>query len=369
MSKAKVERTITDLQSLAEINSIEEASLAFLRNKELPVTPENYAVAYGYFSPQENFELKQQISQSLEQNIAFSQEFCSEMHARYLSTLYEMKVMKAASNALQLELDSILKNLQLAGEDTGRFGERMEGYSKDLLKADFVKPQNQESPSVAIKPLIEKLVSETRHMEKKSRDLEKKLNSSSHEINQLKKNLELVRMESMTDPLTQVGNRKYFEESFNEIIAQQPPVFPISLIIGDIDHFKRFNDSWGHQMGDQVLKIVAQCLKSQLKDRGKLARYGGEEFVVILPGIGIEAGCTLADDIRKVICRQKMKKKATGETIGQITVSFGVAGLRTGESLVELVRRADRALYEAKSRGRNMVVAESGFKGQLIVGR
>jgi diguanylate cyclase len=359
MREIKPTETAQTLVEMAGIQAIEEAALAFLHVRKLAVTPENYAVAFHYFSPEGNPALKQGMERPLASKSAFSQEFCTSLHAKYLSSVYEMQALKTASETLQGELAAVISSLKTAGEETTDFGDRLGVYSNHLSGG---------GKAGSFKPLIDKLLAETRGMEQKSRALEGRLQSSSDEINNLKKNLQLVRAEALTDQLTQIGNRKYLEESFQEICASRPPVSAITLMMGDIDNFKAFNDNWGHQMGDQVLKIVAQCIKRQLQGRGSLARYGGEEFVVILPNMSLAGSVALAEEIRKSICKQKMKKKASGESIGQVTISFGVAMYRAGETLNDLQHRADEALYEAKRGGRNRVVAETLSGEQKQVG-
>jgi diguanylate cyclase len=127
----------------------------------------------------------------------------------------------------------------------------------------------------------------------------------------------------------------------------------------DIDHFKRFNDTWGHQTGDQVLRLVANCLSENVKGRDTAARYGGEEFVVILRQTALDGAAKLADQIRGNVENKKLVKKSTGDILGTITISIGVAQLRADDTPELLIQRADRALYRAKNTGRNRVVPET----------
>jgi diguanylate cyclase len=131
---------------------------------------------------------------------------------------------------------------------------------------------------------------------------------------------------------------------------------PVTLLLCDIDHFKIFNDSWGHQTGDQVLRLVASCLSDNTKGRDTAARYGGEEFAVLLRGTGLEAATRVADQIRQTVETKKLVKKSTGEVLGTITISIGVAQFAPGESADAVIRRADSCLYSAKNHGRNLVI-------------
>ena len=107
----------------------------------------------------------------------------------------------------------------------------------------------------------------------------------------------------------------------------------------DIDHFKRFNDTWGHQTGDQVLRLVAMTLKSNIKGKDMAARYGGEEFAAILPETDLEGAMIVADNIRKAVQAKELLKRSTNEKLGRITASFGVAMYQPGDTPVV----ADRA--------------------------
>jgi diguanylate cyclase len=137
----------------------------------------------------------------------------------------------------------------------------------------------------------------------------------------------------------------------------------LSLLMCDIDHFKNFNDTWGHQTGDQVLRLVANCLSENVKGRDTAARYGGEEFCVIVRGSPLDAAVTLANQIRTAVQSKKLVKKSTGDILGTITISIGAAEFGPGEGAASLIQRADACLYGAKSAGRNCVKSEHPVAG------
>ena len=190
--------------------------------------------------------------------------------------------------------------------------------------------------------------------------LEERLSASKEEINQLQENLEVVRNESLTDPLTSLANRKYFDEALVKAIATASGKGePLSLLMTDIDHFKRFNDTYGHLTGDQVLRLVAMSVRQNVKGQDIAARYGGEEFVVVLPNTVLQSASTLADHIRCAVMNKELKKRSSGENLGRITISVGVAALRPGDTPQALIERADNCLYAAKRSGRNRVISEA----------
>jgi diguanylate cyclase len=219
-----------------------------------------------------------------------------------------------------------------------------------------------------LKVMARRLLNETRRMQDANHALEQKLEASRDDIAQLQRDLDDVRREAMLDPLTKICNRKAFDESLQEALGNAGHGdSPLCLMLLDIDHFKRFNDTWGHQTGDQVLRLVAMTLKSNIKGQDMAARYGGEEFAAILPETDLEGAMIVADNIRKAVQAKELLKRSTNEKLGRITASFGVAIYRRGDTASTLIERADRCLYAAKHAGRNRVFGENELKDDVIV--
>jgi diguanylate cyclase len=210
-----------------------------------------------------------------------------------------------------------------------------------------------------VKPIVDMLVMATGEMRATNTALEERLTLSKTEISNLQQNLEAIRAESLTDPLTGLGNRKYFDRMID--VAVQNALAnnePLSLLMFDIDHFKSFNDSFGHLTGDQVLRLVSNSLKQTIKGQDITARYGGEEFAVVLPNTALRQALTVADHIRRAVMAKELKKKSTGEILGRVTISVGVSMLKPGDDTDALIERADACLYAAKRNGRNRVICE-----------
>ncbi len=139
---------------------------------------------------------------------------------------------------------------------------------------------------------------------------------------------------------------------------------PLCLALADVDHFKRFNDTFGHQIGDQVLRVVAQTLKTNIKGGDHLSRYGGEEFALLLPRTALADAVKLADKLIGTIKASELVQGSSETGISQLTLSVGIAVYQPGETLQSFVQRADRCLYAAKQAGRDRVEAEtSGLAG------
>ncbi len=164
------------------------------------------------------------------------------------------------------------------------------------------------------------------------------------------------------DTLTNLYNRRYFEERF-EVEAQKAffGETPLSIVMVDIDHFKKINDTLGHTEGDKVLKEIADLLKKSVRKKDTIARYGGEEFVLILPDAGLEESFMIAERIRRLVENTTFE---VGQTQLHLTVSLGIANFPSHRvrSKEDLIRIADQALYEAKRGGRNRVCIYNASK-------
>jgi diguanylate cyclase (GGDEF)-like protein len=158
---------------------------------------------------------------------------------------------------------------------------------------------------------------------------------------------------SLTDPLTGVGNRRRLEESMaKEISRAERTGGKLCAVMADLDHFKRVNDVHGHESGDKLLVALGALLRQQMRPTDIVTRYGGEEFVLLLPHTDLEHALATAERIRTALACYLIEPLHN-----PVTASFGVAELATGEQGDALLRRADKALYQAKQSGRNRVVA------------
>ncbi len=259
----------------------------------------------------------------------------------------QYETVRATGERLQDEIGRVASSLDDAGQNTSSYRESLTSLGSELK-------QGAEGGDVA--DLIQRLSVATLEMHRHSTKLESQLKESSETINTLSQDLEETLQAAMTDSLTGLYNRKAFDERLALATADSlEGGGTLCLLLVDIDHFKRFNDTWGHQVGDQVLRLVGESLRMNVKGKDTAARYGGEELAIILPGTAIEDAVTLAEQIRKAIGSMNIVKKKSREAIGPVTVSIGAARLRPGETPDELVARADHALYAAKEAGRNRV--------------
>jgi diguanylate cyclase len=186
------------------------------------------------------------------------------------------------------------------------------------------------------------------------------LKETTDELEALQKEFEQAKTASLVDFLTGVANRKAFDDKLAKCASEaSTDKSDLCLLLIDIDHFKKFNDDYGHIVGDEVLKFVTKKTKEIVRGRDFLARFGGEEFVVILPQTPLSGAKTVAENIRAFFSEAKLTAVATSKKLGKVTVSIGAALYRPGEPLETFINRSDQALYLAKNSGRNRVATES----------
>jgi diguanylate cyclase len=334
-------------------------ALAWMASRGIPPTPENFELIYAYVGV-ENAELKRTIDGLMSNGCKFEPSVMNILHQRYFRAPRNDDAVADVGEQMTAELDSILQMLEGAGRDQSAFGKTLSMASGELGNGSLAQG--------AVKTLIDQVITATRTMEARSKLLEQQLSTSSREVNDLRERLESVRRESLTDQLTGIPNRKAFDSELDLAIERAMETGdPLCLMMCDIDFFKKFNDTWGHQTGDQVLRLVASCLSENVKGRDTAARYGGEEFAVILPQTSIEDAVSLANQIRGKVESKKLVKKSTGDILGVITISAGIAQFRRDESAAELIQRADACLYAAKRAGRNRALSEKDVPEQGAV--
>jgi diguanylate cyclase len=218
-----------------------------------------------------------------------------------------------------------------------------------------------------LRGLVTSLLTATRLMGAHNQALGAHLVASQTEVRKLQANLDTVRVEAMQDALTLLSNRKAFDLGLaRAMTSAKATLEPFSLLVIDIDHFKQFNDTYGHLTGDQVLRLVASALKQRVRASDLVARYGGEEFSVILPNTPLRLAKPVAEQLRQAVMRKELVKKSTGETLGKVTVSIGIATFEEGDTGATIVERADACLYAAKRSGRNRVVSEDEMEQPRI---
>jgi diguanylate cyclase len=325
-------------------------ALGQIRSLRQTAIPRNYEIWYVYATGY-NAPLNKIINETLARHGKLTEGDLEQIYETYLSHIKTTDRIDKVGARVIGEIDDVMKLLSEALGMSAVYDASLSGASDKLQSAN-----SREQ----IKAIVETLVRSTREMRETNKALEDRLTLSKNEISNLQQSLEAIRAESLTDPLTGLGNRKYFDRMIG--MAVQSALAsgePLSLLLFDIDHFKSFNDSYGHLTGDQVLRLVGLSLKQTIKGQDITARYGGEEFAVVLPNTAMRQALTVADHIRRAVMAKELKKKSTGEILGRVTISVGVSMLKEGDDTDALIERADACLYAAKRNGRNRVICEA----------
>lgn len=330
-------------------------AIAEMAMRDISPTPGNFCVWYNYLAGTTP-ALRQDLETLLKDGKTISGSQMQALFDKYFRENGGTETLQSTGDELQATLLDVIKQVSQAGMDAGAFGATLKRASGSLGE-DRIDPG-------AMRTLVGDLIAATRLMSQKNQSLEAQLKTSSARMHVLQGRLETARREAMTDALTGIGNRKSFDVALQFRAHQATEQrSDLTLMLLDIDNFKKFNDEFGHRVGDQVLKIVGAKLKAGIVGPDAAARYGGEEFAMLMPQTRLAAAIERADRLRQSLGSHFLKNRATGQSYGRVTVSVGVARYQPGEPIEEFVNRADQALYRAKAEGRNRVVAAQAASG------
>lgn len=303
------------------------------------------------------FEYAAGINQQLNEAIDALLQTQPKLGDADLWNLYHSHVAEVDTQAMHRignELQQVMKTLGSAASDTGgqagEFGAQLESLTAELLGVS----------DTLVSPVMAKAIEGTARMRSSAQALELEVRNNQLEIQRLQSELNRVRDESLVDALTQVLNRKGFENKLSTMMAQ-----PVSagrahwLVMFDLDHFKKVNDTHGHVMGDRVLQALGEVLKSCLSvcPQASVARYGGEEFALMLPDSSKDECSKLAELARTRTKALKIRDRRTQEVVLTVTISGGMSAMQSDDDSHSLVARADAALYQSKQNGRDRITS------------
>jgi len=272
----------------------------------------------------------------------------------------ETRAIAAKRRDFERSVDSTLAHvLTLIREHLAygaKFHESLTGVDRRLSRGDSYE---------AIHEIVLTLINDNRAMQNKVNVLSEKLEHSRSQIIRLRSSLTKAEEIGNRDGLTALGNRRFFDNTLaEEVTKARDCASDLCIALADIDDFKKVNDNFGHVAGDKVLKLVAGLLASSIRSQDIAARFGGEEFAILFPDTRLADAGAMVGRLRALLESKQWAVAASGERIGAVTVSFGVARLNAAESAEDLVRRADAKLYEAKSLGRNRVVVDAAGESE-----
>lgn len=316
----------------------------------VPPTPHNYQVWLGYaagLAP----DLRQQIDQMLAEKRPFTSAVNDTLFDQFFGTDKFSNQMLDAGDRIAKEMSDIVAILAEAGAQSSAFGGALQSVSGKL---------DQGLDPAALRDMVAGLARATKEMATSNQQLTSRLEEAGREVAQMREAVTLARAEALSDGLTGLANRKNFDQTLRmrmeEAIGTKTE---LSLMMCDIDFFKRFNDTWGHHTGDQVIRFVASTIQRSALGDMLAARYGGEEFALIMPRNDLAAAKAAVEAIRVAVESKCLVRKSTGEDLGKITISAGIACLRPTDTPTSLLERADECLYASKRNGRNRVTTEA----------
>lgn len=331
--------------SVEEAARIARVALPMAVSHHLAATPVNYAVLYEYVSGR-NAALREAADPLFKHPDQLAQEKLTELFHRFV-VQDNASVLSQLHGQVQSALIAALQSMGTHATESTRHQEQ--------LKAGMAKLAGERDAS-AINAIIEGLIACTHTMLASGARMQQHLQVAGQELESLRAEFARNRDEAPIDALTGTHTRRAFEarlaQASDEMLKRGEK---ISVAVIDIDSFKALNEKHGHLVGDQIIKFVAKNIRDNLRDSDFLARFGGEEFAVILAGIPLHGAVTVAKNIVNRVARSTIRQKHTGERVGHVTVSAGVAELDPRESGTRLVNRAVTALYMAKRQGRNRV--------------
>lgn len=329
-------------------NELSSKVIERIKKEDILPTPENYELWYVYYGRSVP-EVVRVIDAIVESGQVITDYVCSTLYNRFLSDLRNEETVRNTGAQVQNTIQSVSDVVHGVQRATKDYGQTLSAVNSKIGTA--------KSPT-DLQEVIKLASHSTETMMVQSNQLEEMLQQSNAAMEELRRDLEHVRREAMTDGLTGLANRKSFDSEFDRIFQDsEKSKQSFTLLMLDIDHFKSFNDNFGHQVGDQVLRLVARTLKDSIKGKDFAARYGGEEFAIILPDTDLAGAVIVGNALRKAVASKDVINRSTGKVLGRITMSVGVAEYIADKTVEDIIERADAALYSAKHNGRNQVAS------------
>lgn len=308
------------------------------------LTPKAYAVWYEYLSADGRVALKAAMQALLDKQIPICDLRVGELFDRYL-----LDGTKDSHKDAREELATMIEKLSFFASTTSENASKFSGELSEGMAEIVAGKEGADLPV-----LMAALLAKAEIMSNSLQTLNFQLETSQSEIQRLQVELNQAKDDAVIDPLTGLLNRRGLDRCIHDLESEHAGRSACLLVI-DIDHFKRVNDTYGHSFGDVVIGVVASVLRRGIKGKDYASRFGGEEFAVILPETDIHGGRIVAEQIRATIANGKVRGGKDGDELRSITVSVGVTSFLIGGKWDEAFTRADTALYTSKNTGRNRV--------------
>jgi diguanylate cyclase len=334
-------------ETKAQSGEILRLIIPLMAKFEAPFHPPSYAVWYEYLTGV-NPALKQVLDPLVNNPASVDTKKIEELYANYIAG------PEAATNArMQAEMRRVMDEMSEYAADAEdqavQYGDALGAYGAKLQRS---------GDANTVTNVVQALLADTERMQDSVTTLQSRLEASSREATELREALQRAQGEAYSDALTGLTNRRGFEKVVEDALKNPNGLSGYSLLMADIDHFKKVNDTHGHLFGDKVIRSVAHVLKACVKGRDTAARFGGEEFAVLLPDTPLSGARALAEHIRATIEKGRIRRPDSSEEVGTVTISIGIASYVASDTIETLIQRADLALYAAKKAGRNRVMTQ-----------
>jgi len=334
---------------MGHVRRIADAAWDFLRANQIAETPRNYELAFAYCG-REKPPLNQRVDAIAKAGAAFTAGTLDQLHREFFSVTVDTNAVRESSGELHQIASELVTRVSADGAMVRDVGHALGSFASAVQAGAGTDEVHQAAITLS---------SASAQAGERLAAMEQLFAASVKRITDLRKRLAKAEEDATRDALTGLANRRLFDSALQRAALRAgAEQVPLCLLFVDIDHFKKFNDTYGHPVGDHVLRLFAMVLKESIKGRDTAARYGGEEFAIILPGASLNGAVSVAEQIRKVLEQRPIMNRATGKRLGVVTCSIGVAQYRPGEPVGDLIERADQAVYRAKGDGRNCVRAE-----------
>jgi diguanylate cyclase len=325
-----------------------------------PVDPRSYALWYGYATGNQGL-LSAAMNTRLSRTGTLTLQDIEELYSGHIAPGPTPERVDRLGGRIAGEIAQMLTVVEEAAHSSGRYSSNLGSACRRL---------GNTTDRAGVYAIVQGLVQATQSMTAVNARLQEQLQAMSEEIAQLRREIDVLRSENESDPLTSLGNRRWFVRALEKSVVEcNAAGAPLTLLMADIDRLKIINESYGHVAGDRVLRFVATTLRDGITGRDVAARFGENAFAVMLPRTPLAPAVGTAEQLRHAIMKCELVKRSTGERQSRLTVSIGVATLHQGLSAQALTETAELCLHAAKRSGRNCVVSEADEKLYALAGR
>lgn len=322
-----------------------QQALKLSSDREIPPTPQVFEVLLTYVDGMDA-AISAKVEKALLSEIEEREDNLNLVYDEYLGPAALHRGLTKISQGLTSEIaemsmhvtDGLKGNLELAGDLRQSLRDLAEQVSKDDLRS-----------------ICKDLSGANRTHLSNTQNMTSQLHKTQSQLEDMQKELTLLRKSASTDHLTGLPNRRYLDEKLTNLMASKQP-FCFAML--DLDHFKAVNDTWGHSVGDNILRRLGELLRQNTKGKDVACRVGGEEFALILPDTNLVGAEKLCEAICAMFAAITWITQSSEEEIGTLTLSGGVTSVTQADSFGSIYERADKLLYQAKEGGRNRIVAQ-----------